>query len=385
MKTRVSLVDCSDYDPGRVYDAVRQSLEPLGGMEGFVRPGQRVLLQVNLISPRPPQDAVCTHPSIVRAVCRLVREAGGMPSVGGSSGGSAYRRTRTTLRVSGITEAAQEEGAKVLDYDEVGGQDVPCKGAVLSSVHIAKPVLETDVLITLPKMKTHTVTLLTGAVKNHLGTLPGPRKAEMHRRFPDLEGFGRALLDIYAAAPPHLAIMDAVEGMDGDGPTAGRVRRVGLVASSADGVALDLVMCGVCGIDPRWVSTLSAARKRGVGATSFDDVEVVGMSLEVARGRTRPFAYPMTYRLLAHSWIPDGARRLAIKRLGGAPSPFIVVGRCNGCETCFRSCPAEAIEMVQKKARIEQKRCISCFCCHELCLQQAVGIKVPLLWRLFRV
>ncbi len=101
--------------------------------------------------------------------------------------------------------------------------------------------------------------------------------------------------------------------------------------------------------------------------------------------RTRPFAYPMTYRLLAHSWIPDGVRRLAVKRLGGAPSPFIMASRCNGCETCSRSCPAEAIEMVQKKARIEQKRCISCFCCHELCLQQAVGIKVPRLWRLFRV
>ena len=255
----------------------------------------------------------------------------------------------------------------------------------MESLHIAGPVLETDVLITLPKMKTHTLTLLTGAVKNHLGTLPGPRKAELHRRFPDPERFGEALLDVYLARRPHLAIMDAIEGMDGDGPTAGRVRHVGLVAASADGVALDTAMCAACGLDARWVPTLVAARRREVGVASLDDVEVVGVPLENARRRIRPFAYPSTYRLMAHSWFPSLVRQLFAKHVGGSPKPYIIADRCNGCQTCVKSCPAQTIAVVAKKAHIEQRQCISCFCCHEVCPEQAVGIRVPLMWRRMRV
>lgn len=384
MKARVALAECADYDIDRVYAAMGRSLEALGGMGAFVRPSQRVLLQVNLISPRPAEDAVCTHPSIVRAACRLVREAGGVPSIGGSSGGSAYNRTHRVLQISGIAAAAAEEGAAVLDYDELGGQDVASGGAMLPSIHIAKPVLDTDVLITLPKIKTHSLTLLTGAVKNHLGTLPGARKAELHRRYPDPERFGEALVDIYATAKPHLAIMDAIQGMEGNGPSAGSVRQVGLVAASTDGVALDTVMCKVCGIDAKWVQTIVAAQRRRVGTGSLADIEVVGTPIDEARARVRPFAYPTTFRLFAHDWVPAWARRAAGKYLGGSPTPFILVDKCNGCQTCITSCPAQAMTIVQKKARIDQKSCISCFCCHELCTQQAIGIKLPMLWRRMR-
>lgn len=383
MDAKVVLADCADYELERVYAAVRQCLEPLGGMSAFVRPGQRVLLQVNLISPRPAEDAVCTHPSLVQATCRLVQEVGGLPSVGGSAGGPAHR-TRRALAVSGIADAAASVGAEVLDYSEVGGQDVQVAGALMSTLHIARPVLETDVLVTLPKLKTHTLTLLTCAVKNHLGTLPGPRKAELHRRFPDPEQFGEALLDVYVAAQPHLAIVDGVQGMDGDGPTAGRVRQVGLVAASADGVALDAVMCAVCGLDPRWVPTLLAARRRGTGTASLDRIEVVGVQLEAARARLRPFAYPITYRLLGHSWVPQGLRHLFAKHVGGYAKPHVVASKCNGCQTCVKSCPEQTIAVVGKRARIDQRRCISCFCCHELCPEQAIEFELPLMWRLVR-
>ncbi len=385
MKDVVSLVDCADYESERVYGAVKQALEPMGGMRAFVRTGQRALLQVNLISARPPEDAVCTHPSLVAAVCRLVCEAGGVPAVGGSAGGSGYHRTRAVLRVSGIAQAAQDQQAAVLNYDETGGEDVVGGGLAMGTVHLGKPVLEADVLITLPKMKTHTLTLFTGAVKNHLGTLPGGRKSELHRRFPEHERFGEALTDIYAAAPPHLAIMDAIQGMDGDGPTAGQVRQVGLVAASRDGVALDAVMCAVGGIDPRWVPTFAAARRLGVGAASLDEIEVAGVPLEDARRRTRPFTYPMPYRLLAHSWVPERVWDFAGRHIAGSPAPFVLTDKCNGCQTCAQSCPAKAVAVVDKKAHIDQKKCISCFTCHELCLQQAIGIKIPRIWQLFRV
>jgi len=380
-KERVSLIDCEDYDPERVYAAVRQALAPLGGIETYVKPGQRVLLQVNLISARPPEDAVCTHPRVVRAVCRLVREAGGIPAVGGSTGGCfTFQRTDRSFRVSGITAAAEAEGARVVNYDEVGGTDVATNGKFMSTVHIAKPVLETDVLITLPKMKTHTLTLLTGAVKNHMGTLPGMRKMELHRRFSDPSLFGEAMLDVYAAAPPRLAVMDAVQGMDGEGPTQGHARQVGLIAASADGVALDAVMCDICGLDPKWVPTLVAARERGFGTAALDGIEVVGTALATARGRTRPFSYPQTYRIVTLPWLPQPVVGL-VKKLSSSPLPYVITEKCNGCGTCAKNCPAQAATVVEKKARIQTDSCIACFCCQEMCEQGAIGIKMPLMFR----
>lgn len=347
--------------------ALRQCLEPLGGLQSFVRPGQRVLLQVNLASPSPPEDAVCTHPAIVRAVCRLVREVGGTPAVGGSAAGVTAHRTQQALKASGILDAATAEGAEVLNYDEIGGRDIDSGGALLGKLHIARPVLETDVLTTLPKMKTHGLTLLTGAVKNHMGVLPGARKSELHRLFPDPKDFGEALLDMYTAAPPHLATMDTVQGMDGDGPAGGRVRDVGLLAASAYGVALDAVMCAVAGLDAEWVPTLAAARKRGIGVASLEGIEVLGIPLEEAGGRVSPFVYPTTYRLATNSWPPIWGRRLLLRQFNRPAKPIILTRECTGWRTCFESCPVKAITMVGKKALIEQKECIACLCCHEVC------------------
>ena len=382
MKSRVSLIDCADYDLDRVREALRECLAPLGGMEAFVRPGQRALLQVNLISPRPPEDAVCTHPSVVRAVCQLVREAGGTPAVGGSGGaaGLAYHRTRKILEVSGIAAAAAAEGAEVVNYDEVEGQAVANDDSPEHSMSLARPVKETDVLITLPKMKTHNLTLFTGAVKNHVGTLPGRRKLALHKHFADPRTFGAAVLDLYASAPPRLAIMDAVEGMEGDGPTAGRVRQVGLLAASADGVALDAVMCAVAGLDLEQVPTLTAARERGYGAAALDDVEVVGVPLATARGRLAPFAYPGSYRVSAQSWLPSWGWRFVTKVMSMSPTPHVMTDKCTGCQVCIKGCPAQTISLVNRKAHIDLSNCISCFCCHELCPSQAVEVKIP--WHL---
>lgn len=383
MKPMVSLVECPDYDERRVYVAVKRSLEPLGGMEAFVRPGQTALIQPNLLAPRPPETAVCTHPSVVAAVSRLVGEAGGIPWVGGSSAATGAYRTQATLKTSGIGDAAGRTGALVLDFDHVGGVDLPVSGAVMRSVHIAGPVLEADVVITVPKMKTHALTLLTGAVKNHLGTVPGARKAELHRRFPDRVDFGAALVDLYAAAPPDLAIMDAVEGMDKDGPGTGRRRRVGLIAAGADGVAADAVMCAVCGLEARWVTTLAACRAKGIGEPSVDEVEVLGLPLADARAKVDPFAYPLTYRIGTKRWFPEWGRA-AMARYSGAPTPFVRTELCTGCQTCVRSCPLEAMTLSGATAKIDQSACISCFCCQEVCPEQAVGIKGPLMWRLMR-
>jgi uncharacterized protein (DUF362 family)/Pyruvate/2-oxoacid:ferredoxin oxidoreductase delta subunit len=381
MTAKVSLVNCESYEPEKVYGAVKECLEPLGGIQAFVKPGNKVLLQVNALAALAPDRAVCTHPAVVSAVCRLVREAGGVASIGGSSAGQSYGITDRVFEVSGIAKSGAVNGASILDYDKIGGEEIKIDGSVLESAMIAKPVLEADIIISLPKMKTHGLTLMTGAVKNHLGIIPGARKAEMHRRFPDPEQFGEALLDIYLGRVPRLAIMDAVQGMDGNGPSAGKVRDIGIVAASPDGVALDTVMCAICSLKAEWVPTLVAAGKRGVGVASLNEIEIAGETVEELKKRVHSFAYPLAYRIFSLGLSSENARHTFWKYFSQTVRPTVITSHCTGCQTCVRSCPMQAITTVKNKANINKSKCISCFCCHEVCLQQAIKINIPLTWR----
>ena len=175
--------------------------------------------------------------------------------------------------------------------------------------------------------------------------------------------------------------MDAVQGMEGNGPSAGKVRDVGLIAASQDGVALDTVMCDICGIRADWVPTLVAARKRGAGFTSPGDIEIAGVPVAEARKRVRPFAYPAAYRIFSLGLSSEKARHTFWKYFSQAVSPSVIASRCTGCQTCVKGCPMQTITIVNGKASINRAKCISCFCCHEICPQQAIKINIPLTWR----
>lgn len=366
---KVSITKCSQYDQKEVDLAVHRCLELIGGIENFVKPGQRVLLKVNALTPRPPEAAVTTHPALIKAVVNEVRQAGGIPLVGDSSGGiiAGQAPTRQTFQVAGIAAAARESGAELVNFDAAGATPVKSNGPV-DTLYIARSVLEADVVVSMPKLKTHSATLFTGAIKNMYGSIPGFRKAEYHRMAPKLKEFTGVLVDVFAAAKPSLAIMDAITGMEGNGPSAGTPRKVGLILASEDCVALDAVSSYIIGLPSTKVLTTVLADQRGLGTGELARIEAVGEILDDVVIKD--------YQLPSNAMLENMPAFLVRGFLGILQArPEIDKNTCLGCHFCIESCPVEAMKMVQGIPEIDYAKCISCLCCQELCPQKAVTMK----------
>ncbi len=268
-KSIISIVRCNSYDLDSVKAALRTALELLGGVSQFVVAGQSVLIKPNMLSPHPPEKAVTTHPSVVEAVAELVRAAGGIPSIGDSPGFYKFQRVAET---SGIAEAARRAGALLVPFE--GEEEITtAEGCLMKNIAVARAAARADAIISLPKFKTHNLTCITAAIKNLFGYIPGLKKAEMHFRFPDIDRFSHMLADIARALPPRLHILDAVVGMDGNGPGAGDPFRIGLIIAGSDPVAVDSTICRVVGIDPLSIPMIRIASERGSGNAAVERIE----------------------------------------------------------------------------------------------------------------
>ena len=374
----VSITRCPDYSPAAVQRAVHDALAPLGGMSAFVSVGQRVFIKPNLLSKAEPERAVTTHPEVLRAVIREVQACGAVSvSVGDSPGG---RHSAGSIRgvwdVCGLTAVCAEEGADlVLLDDDVVRVPNPSGSALYAYFNLGRGVVDTDVLIDLPKFKTHGFMMFTGAVKNCFGCIPGLEKAQFHLKVPDRDDFGEMLVDLMLACAPKLAIMDAIIGMEGEGPAGGTPKHVGAVIASADCVALDVVASAIAGFDPMEVYTNKAAAGRGLGPKTADEVEVLGtlwreLAPEDFEKPTRDLSRGMP------PWLGHFARRAITSK------PYLERrSQCTGCATCKTNCPVAAIEMVEQRPSFDYDKCIRCYCCQELCPPQVIGLKTPWLVR----
>jgi uncharacterized protein (DUF362 family)/Pyruvate/2-oxoacid:ferredoxin oxidoreductase delta subunit len=377
MSHDVSLVKCSTYERSAVRDAVRRSVDLVGGMGRYVQPGQRVLLKPNLLRASSPQQAIATHPAVVEAAVRLVQEAGGYPVIGDSPGGpfvSAW--LRAVYQSTGMVRLAAETGAE-LNQDWRETRLSHPDGKLIKALEVGTFASSADVIISLPKLKTHSFMRFTGAVKNLFGLVPGTVKVGYHSKFPEPEQFGDMLIDIATLIRPALSIMDAVVGMDGAGPSAGDPFEIGAVLASADPVSLDLVAVSLVGIDPLSVYTLRAAVERGMVTGRASDVNVVGDPLSDwdVRGFREPSARSSPRRLV--SMFSGVVKRWMV----AAPRAN---DRCVACGICVRSCPVQAIAIKDGRARMDLETCIRCYCCHEMCPHRAIDLHKPLLGRLIR-
>lgn len=375
MKT-VSISRCANYEPSNVAGALDAALSPLGGMAAFVSPGQRVLLKVNLLSRALPERAVTTHPEFVRAVIRQVRAAGGEVTVGDSPGGpNTPGGIKHVWEDSGIGAVCTEEGVPLVLFDDDCVRASAEGGALYQTFTLGRAVTETDVLITLPKFKTHGFMMFTGAVKNLFGCIPGLEKAQYHLKVPDRDDFGGMLVDLMLACKPKLALMDAIVGMEGDGPAGGTPRQVGAVLASADSLALDVIASSMAGLDPLEVYTTKAASRRGIGPACADEVEVVGTPWrELAPSGFKLPAYDPTAKMPA--WLG--------KRMRSWTTARPVLARksdCTRCKKCQESCPVGAIVVGENGPVFDNSICIRCYCCQELCPPQAIGLTEPALAR----
>ena len=403
-RPQVSLISCAEYEPQAVYDAVKRSIDLLGGIEAFIKPGSRVLLKPNLVRSMPPERAATTHPTVVAAVARLVIEAGAHPLIADSPGGPYTPATlRSAYRRTGMEAAAEASGAE-LNYDTAATQVSNAEGIVLHRLDLINPLLEVDAVINLPKLKTHNLTVLTMGVKNLFGVVPGALKIGYHSKLVERERFCEGLLDILQFVRPTLTVLDAIIGMEGEGPTGGDPRQIGAIVTSTDVLAVDILGATLVGMEPDIVTTTRLAAARGLTTGKVDDLEILGDSLDNLRitdfreGIDTPLdpgLIPAPLRFLVRVATPptinDQPNTRSARALRGLAQGWIwkqmvarprATERCIACGFCVQHCPVNAIEIVNGRAQMDGKTCIRCYCCHELCPHDAIELYKPLLGRL---
>ena len=363
-KPTVALTRCPDYSPAAVQMAVDKVLDDIGGMGSIVSPGKSVLLKPNMLTDREPECAVTTHPEIVRALIRTVRKHGGRPMVADSP--ANVTKIERVWERTGFRSLCEQENVPLINLEK-SGSTVVSVGAV--SFTVAQPVLDADVLISIPKVKTHMLTIFTGAVKNLYGTIPGFQKTTLHKLHPKPADFGNLLAVIYERLKPHLAVADAIVGMDGEGPSGGNPVKLGLVAASRDSVALDAVFCHLLRINIRAVPYFKPLAKAALGETDWTRINIVGEQMD--EGAPVKFRVPSSLpgRLIAGPLLQLFQPLLWIR-------PYFV-DRCVSCGRCVKACPVEALRIENKSRPIlDAGKCIGCCCCHEVCPEQAVEMRL---------
>ncbi len=359
----VSIVRCPDYDRTRIEAAVLRAVDLLGGIDSFVKPGQRVLIKPNLLKAGPPEKAITTHPEILRAVIRAVRKAGGEALVGDSPGFGELRRV---CEKSGIMSVIEEEGARLAELDEA--VRVKNRGQ-FHHFEVARIAHEADRIINLPKLKTHGMMTLTGAVKNLFGCIPGRRKVQWHfNSGVNRTAFARMLVELSSIIHPVLTVMDAVIGMEGNGPGSGDPREIGLIIAGQDPVAVDAVSGAIIGADHRLLYIMRAAAEAGIGETRLERIRLLGEALDGVR--VKGFRLPPQEHV---EWrLPEWARRLLKDAL--TTRPVINHRECIRCGICQGHCPQAAISDAGSSLSIDYRICIRCFCCQEFCPLGAITV-----------
>ncbi len=377
-KALVSAVRLSDYTPQEeVGRALEQVLQPLGGMAAFVKPGQKVLLKPNLVAPSAPELAVTTHPALVRAVIRQVKSAGGICFLGDGPGVGG---TLTAAKASGLLEVAETEGAQFVVFEETAVFENN-DNRILKHIELTKHLKEMDVLITLPKLKTHCQMAYTGALKNQYGLIPGAAKGKFHFRFQNRDRLADFMIDINRTAAPALAIMDAVVGMEGPGPSGGTPRKIGLLLASSDLSALDTIAFSIIGLTLPQVPVSLAAQRGNFGTVELEKIELAGPPLDELRIKDFDLVRaPLNIMRI----LPLPRFMLRWIRRQVAPAPRINPKVCIKCRRCEHGCPVSppAIQpIVEGGPRVNDGTCIRCYCCHEFCPVKAIELKKSLLAR----
>ncbi len=377
-KSKVALVRCDTYDDEKVAKAVQQGLDLLGGIAQFAKPGERIVLKPNVLIGSKPEKCVTTHPAVFKAVGRLLREAGVIVSYGDSP---SFGKCEPNIKKSGLKEVGDELGLSLADFDS--GRTVSHKDALLvKSFVIANGVLDSEGLVTLPKLKTHPLPRFTGAVKNQFGCIPGLLKSQYHVKLPDPYDFATMLVDLNTLVKPRLCIMDGIIAMEGNGPRGGKPKKMSVLLLSGDPIAIDATACRIIDLDPEAVPTSIAGEKAGLGTYHSENIEIVGEDMESFLDRS--------FEAIRTPPTPCNSGRLrTFVKNRICEKPVIDETRCNKCGTCVKMCPVEpkAVDWhngdKSKPPTYKYDRCIRCYCCQENCPEGAVFVESPVLGRIF--
>ncbi len=372
---KVIVNTAENYRFDRVLQSLEKIFDQMGGFENIIKPGMRVAIKPNLLMARKPDDAATTHPAVVKAIITLVQKAGGIASLVESPGGpyntALLKRVYAT---TGMEAVATETGAELnfdLRVEKIENQEAK----YIKSLKILKPLVDADLVINVAKLKTHGMMVYTGAVKNMFGSVAGMEKADYHLRMSEYDQFADSLIDIYLATKPQVNVIDGIIAMEGEGPSSGVPKYLGVLLASEDAFACDFAALQIIGVDYKAVPVLRMAEKRGL--FQKDQVEVVGVEIDSVK--------PDDFDIPALNHIKPASRFSILNFITKKfrPQPQIVHEKCVLCGKCMEICPPKAITRSQDKGMIiDYNKCISCFCCHEFCPEKAVKIKKNALRRI---
>lgn len=376
----VTIRKCNDYVKADVIDSIEKCVTELGGFESFIGNASNILLKPNLLSAMPPERAVTTHPVFIESIIEIIKKTANHPVkiTIADSPGVAIKYTKKDLKklyeACGLSYLEEIDGV-TLNLDTHFSHVSFKKGKVLKHLEIIKPVLDADIIINIPKFKTHSLTRMTGAVKNMFGIIHGRTKTLLHAKFIDLEKFNEMLLDVYLSTPPTLNIMDGILGLEGEGPGAsGSARKTCLVLAGTNGIAMDNVVAHLMGFEDKTLPLIKCAAVRELAGADLSKIEISGGSPEefAIKGYKLPRATPVDRisknRFLNTYVFPFIRNTLSV-------SPYQDMVKCTNCNTCIEVCPEKAITAKDKRLVFDYKKCIRCYCCSELCPDGAIDLK----------
>lgn len=363
MKSKVYLTRLNDYIPDMLEQKIREGFNAVGGVEELVS-GKNVFIKINQLSNRPPEKAVTTHPLVVEKVVKILLEYGAKIVIGDDI---ETKGEEDGFIISGIRDVARKLGVDLINlkkypYKKIEKED----NKFVKELYIAEPVLEADVIVNIPKLKTHVQTLMTLAIKNLYGIIPLGERSRLHAAFPKIEEFANVIADIFSVKPPSLNIMDGILAMEGEGPQGGSPRKLGLLLISKDAVAMDSVICPLVDLDCGEVRYIPIAASRGLGKMSLEEIETIGMDPEKLKINDFKFS-----KVKWQAFVPEFLYKFIYKMIHLRPR--ISKKNCVLCNKCVERCPVNAMEIRKGRVIIDYKLCIGCLCCQEVCSERAIS------------
>ena len=375
MNDKVILIKQENYNQAEIDFAVRRAVDSLGGMAKFVKPKNKVLLKVNLVAGHEVEKRVNTDPSVVKAAAKLVLECGGEPVIADSPGIGNFDRIAETC---GIAQAARELNIKCVELKE------PVKLELKNNfdysyrnIEAAKLAVNADVIINLAKLKTHGQMQLTLGVKNIFGCIVGRAKAGWHYNVGlNRDKFAALLIDLYKTIEPDLTIIDGVIGMHGDGPTSGEPYNYNLIGAAENALYLDFWLCKFMGLELENFALWRAAKAKNLIECDLNNCELAGDFDKNFKFKDIKIPSSKSLRLLPK--MPFVERAMTSR-------PVHIPELCIGCGRCEAVCAAGALKHDNKKLKFNYKKCIRCYCCHEMCPVHAIKFQDGFLLKLAKL
>ncbi|RJR36048.1 MAG: DUF362 domain-containing protein [Desulfobacteraceae bacterium] len=324
---------------------------------------KKVLVKPNVLRLSEAKEGIVTNPAVLRAVVEKVESLN--PSeivVGDNPGVQSYGANEESFKRTGLMDAARGH------YVNIGNESekVEFNPAFVPHVSVSRIVLEADIIISLPKFKTHGLTVMTGAIKNSYGFLPGAQKARLHKAAGTPEGFHEMLVDVFRIRVPDLFIVDAVVGMEGNGPACADLRQIGVILASDNAVAVDGVISTMMGCPPEKLRFLRKAKDAGLGEYDPAKNEIIGELRKISGFKLPPLSGEVITR---NENIQEAIHQRTLLRPKADPL------LCTGCSTCIDQCPVSALSLNDDVPRVDPDRCITCFCCQEVCPEKAITLQ----------